>query len=238
MFQEALLESAPALRRRNHWPMATAFTLELIVASVLVLLPLITTGIVQLKTNVTLPVPPRFTPIATNEPVRTGGGPVTVAVPRPVVAFTNPNHNVINRNASNPTRDYTEGPPNLQVGPGNGPSVTELLPPRGQPIAVEPPPPPKRVMISHSIEAMLVKKVIPEYPQIAKITGMQGDVKLHAIIARDGTIQSLSVVSSPFPPLTQAALRAVEQWRYRPYYLNNEAVEVETVITVSFIKSR
>ncbi|HKE31320.1 MAG TPA: hypothetical protein VKD65_06320, partial [Candidatus Angelobacter sp.] len=75
MFQEALLESAPALRRRNHWPMATAFTLELIVASVLVLLPLITTGIVQLKTNVTLPVPPRFTPIATNEPVRTGGGP-------------------------------------------------------------------------------------------------------------------------------------------------------------------
>ena len=236
MFQEALLESAPALRRRNHWPMATAFTLELIVASVLVLLPLITTGIVQLKTNVTLPVPPRFTPIATNEPVRPSTGRADFAVPRQVVAFTNSNHRVIDPNPRNYSEN-TDPQANLPIGP-NGKDITDLLPPRGQPIAVEPPPPPKRVMISHSIEAMLVKKVIPEYPQIAKITGMQGDVKLHAIIARDGTIQSLSVVSSPFPPLTQAALRAVEQWRYRPYYLNNEAVEVETVITVSFIKSR
>jgi len=125
----------------------------------------------------------------------------------------------------------------LQIGPSvSGRDITELLPP-GQPVAVEPPPI-KRVTISHSVDAMLVKKVIPEYPQIAKIAGIQGVVKLHAIIARDGTIQSLSVVSSPFPALTQAALTAVEQWRYRPYLLNNQAVEVETVITVSFIKSR
>ena len=236
MFQEALLESAPALRRRNHWPMATAFTLELMVASVLVLLPLISTGIIQLKTTTTLPTPPRFTPIVNNEPVRQTGGPVNVALSRPVVAFTNPNHRVINPYATNTSRENTDAQPNFRIGTGS-PSVTDLLPP-GQPIAVEPPPPPKRVIISHSIEAMLVKKVIPEYPQIAKITGMQGDVKLHAIIARDGTIQSLSVVSSPFPALTQAALAAVEQWRYRPYLLNNQAVEVETVITVSFIKSR
>src|SRR5215813_6937922 len=201
MFQDALLESAPALRRRNHWPMATAFTLELMVASVLVLLPLITTGIVQLKTNVTLPVPPRFTPIATNEPVRPSTGRADFAAPRQVVAFTNSNHRVIDPNPRNYSEN-TDPQANLPIGPSNGKDITDLLPPRGQPIAVEPPPPPKRVMISHSIEAMLVKKVIPEYPQIAKITGMQGDVKLHAIIARDGTIQSLSVVSSPFPPLT------------------------------------
>jgi len=238
MFQEVLLESAPALRRRNHWPMATAFTLELILASVLVLLPLITTGIVQLKTNVTLPTPPRFTPIATNEPVRPAAGRADFAVPRPVVAFTNSNHRVINPYATNTSREYSDTPPNLQIGPSvSGRDITELLPP-GQPIVVEPPPPTRRIRISHSDEAMLVKKVVPEYPQIAKIAGIQGDVKLHAIIARDGTIQSLSVVSSPFPALTQAALAAVEQWRYRPYLLNNQAVEVETVITVSFIKSR
>jgi protein TonB len=64
---------------------------------------------------------------------------------------------------------------------------------------------------------------------------MQGQVKLHAIIARDGTIQSLSAVSGP-PLLVRAALDAVSQWRYRPYILNGEAVEVETFITVNFRK--
>ena len=237
MFQEALLESAPALRRRNHWPMATAFTLELIVASVLVLLPLITTGIVQLKTSVTLPTPPRFTPIVSNEVITHSGGSSTVPMPRQVVAFTNSKHRVIDPNPRNYSQDNTDPQPNVRIGPSGSRDITELLPP-GQPIVVEPPPPTRRIRISHSDEAMLVKKVIPEYPMIAKIAGVQGDVKLHAIIARDGTIQSLSVVSSPFPALTQAALAAVEQWRYRPYLLNNQAVEVETVITVSFIKSR
>ena len=236
MFQEVLLESAPALRRRNHWPMATAFTLELIVASVLVLLPLITTGIVQLKTSVTLPTPPRFTHIVSNEVITHSGGSSTVPMPRQVVAFTNSNHRVIDPNPRNYSQDNTDPQPNVRIGP-SGRDITELLPP-GQPIVVEPPPPTRRIRISHSDEAMLVKKVIPEYPMIAKIAGIQGDVKLHAIIARDGTIQSLSVVSSPFRALTQAALAAVEQWRYRPYLLNNQAVEVETVITVSFIKSR
>jgi protein TonB len=77
--------------------------------------------------------------------------------------------------------------------------------------------------------------VEPVYPHIAVLTGMQGQVKLHAIIARDGTIQSLSAVSGP-PLLVRAALDAVGQWRYRPYILNGEAVEVETFITVNFRK--
>jgi periplasmic protein TonB len=60
-------------------------------------------------------------------------------------------------------------------------------------------------------------------------------VRLHAIIARDGTIQSLNVISG-HPLLASAALDAVRQWRYRPYLLNGEAVEVETFITVNFRK--
>ena len=237
MFQEALLESAPALRRRNHWPMATAFTLELIVASVLVLLPLISTGIIQLKTNTTLPTPPRFTPIVDRVPTAHSGGPSTVTVPRPVVAVMNPNPRVINPYATNVSRENTDLSPNLTAGTGGNSKDYSDLALTGQPIPV-PPPVTRRIVISHSVEAMLLKKVIPEYPQIAKLAGKFGDVKLHAIIARDGTIQSLTVVSSPFPPLSQAAVRAVEQWVYRPYMLNNEAVEVETVITVSFIKPK
>ena len=64
---------------------------------------------------------------------------------------------------------------------------------------------------------------------------IQGQVKLHAIIARDGWIQSLNAISG-HPLLVHAALEAVGQWRYRPYYLNGEAVEVETFITVNFRK--
>jgi protein TonB len=77
--------------------------------------------------------------------------------------------------------------------------------------------------------------VEPIYPRIATLTGIQGQVKLHAIIARDGTIQSLNAISG-HPLLVHAALDAVGQWRYRPYVLNGEAVEVETFITVNFRK--
>jgi protein TonB len=93
---------------------------------------------------------------------------------------------------------------------------------------------PKRVR-SQLSEGQLLNRVEPVYPHLAAISGIQGQVKLHAIIGRDGRIQSLSAVSG-HPLLVRAALEAVEQWRYRPYVLNGEAVEVETLITVNFKK--
>jgi protein TonB len=93
---------------------------------------------------------------------------------------------------------------------------------------------PKRIK-SQLEEGQLVNRVEPIYPHIAVISGIQGQVKLHAIIGRDGRIQSLNLVSG-HPLLARAALEAVEQWRYRPYVLNGEAVEVETLITVNFNK--
>jgi periplasmic protein TonB len=83
----------------------------------------------------------------------------------------------------------------------------------------------------------LLHRVEPVYPHMAVLTNMQGEVKLHALIAKDGTIQSLSVSSGP-PILAQAAIDAVRQWRYRPYLLNGQAVEVETFITVNFKRER
>jgi protein TonB len=85
-------------------------------------------------------------------------------------------------------------------------------------------------------EGQLMTRVDPIYPRIAILSGTQGEVKLHAIIAKDGTIQSLSVVSGA-PMLASAALVAVRQWRYKPYLLNDQAVEVETFITVNFKKT-
>jgi TonB family protein len=120
--------------------------------------------------------------------------------------------------------EYGDGQPNLPTNLiDNGSGKTDVRPG------------PTRFSVSHLSEAQLVNRVEPVYPHIAALTGIQGQVKLHAIIARDGSIQSLNAISG-HPLLVRAALDAVGQWRYRPYYLNGEAVEVETFITVNFRK--
>ena len=96
---------------------------------------------------------------------------------------------------------------------------------------------PKVVKISHMDEGMLIRQVQPVYPGIAKLARVQGTVILQAVIARDGTIQSLRAVSGS-PMLIQAALDAVRQWRFRPYVLNGAPIEVETQINVNFNLSR
>ena len=74
---------------------------------------------------------------------------------------------------------------------------------------------------------------MPAYPPIAKANGIQGTVVLQATISRSGTIENLRVVSGPVM-LQQAAMDAVKEWRYRPYLLNGEPVEVETTVNVVF----
>jgi protein TonB len=78
-----------------------------------------------------------------------------------------------------------------------------------------------------------VHQVKPNYPPLARQARVQGSVVLQAVISKDGTIQNLRVVSG-HPMLVQSALDAVKQWRYKPYFLNGEPVEVETSITVNF----
>jgi protein TonB len=83
------------------------------------------------------------------------------------------------------------------------------------------------------MEGNLIRRVQPEYPALAKQARIQGTVVLRAVIDREGIIQDLQVISG-HPLLVQAALNAVRQWRYRPYYLNDQPVEVETQVTVNF----
>jgi protein TonB len=105
-------------------------------------------------------------------------------------------------------------------GSGNGPQVKAA--------------PPKKVNISAGVElGLLIQKVTPTYPPIAKAARVQGTVVLQATISKQGTIEDLRVISGP-AMLQQAALDAVRQWRYRPYLLNNEPVEVETSVQVIF----
>jgi len=87
--------------------------------------------------------------------------------------------------------------------------------------------------ISHMSEGNLIRKVQPTYPGLARSARIQGAVLLQAIISKDGSIENLRLLSG-HPMLAPAAIEAVKQWRYRPYILNNEPVEVETQITVNF----
>lgn len=99
--------------------------------------------------------------------------------------------------------------------------------------AAPPKPAPAHLRLSHIDEGALARKVQPVYPPLARAARIQGVVLLQAMIGKDGTIENLHVLSG-HPMLAAAAIEAVRQWRYRPYILNGEPVEVETQVTVSF----
>ena len=82
-------------------------------------------------------------------------------------------------------------------------------------------------------QGLLVHQVKPSYPPLARQARIQGTVVLQAVIGKDGNIQGLKVVSG-HPMLAPAALEAVKQWKYKPYFLNGEPVEVDTTINVNF----
>ena len=91
---------------------------------------------------------------------------------------------------------------------------------------------PQRLKVSQGVSAgRLIRKVSPVYP--ANAQRIQGEVVLQAVIAKDGSVQSVKVVSGN-PVLAEAAVEAVRQWRYHPYVLNGEPVEVETRVQVNF----
>jgi len=236
MFGDTLLESSSASRKRKRWPMAAAFTAEAIIAGIVVIVPLLSTGVIPVSARVPLytPVKPitveRVNQVPAN-PTRSSGP--TTSVPRPVVVtLVSDNKNAIHwGRATATTTDVNEAtPPNANIGSGELPGDLTRGNARGTDVR-----PGTRPIISVLSEAQLLSRVEPVYPHIAVVTGIQGQVKLHAIIARDGTIQSLNVISG-HPLLVRAAAEAVSQWRYRPYILNGEAVEVETFITVNFRK--
>ena len=107
----------------------------------------------------------------------------------------------------------------------------------GNPMATSPPAPPKpteRIRVSQMAEGNLAYRVQPAYPPLARQARIQGEVRLRAIISRTGTIENLAVLRG-HALLIPAAIEAVRQWRYRPYVLNGEPIEVETEITVNFV---
>jgi protein TonB len=218
-----------------------SFGLQMVVLGAFVLLPLVYTDALPLgalKEYVEIPpppgraAPPAQQPATQHRPRPTELVGTTVIAPSRVPLTIN--HVVDDPNETPPglTDGGVVGIPN---GVGRGSALMDSLV-RSTTSNVAPPPPPHPVSVRLSggvTEGLLIQKITPTYPRPAILIRQQGTVLLQATIGRDGTIQNLHAISGP-PLLIKPALDAVRQWRYRPYLLNNEPVEVETQITVNF----
>jgi protein TonB len=238
MFEDSTFESTGRIRTRSRsWMIAAAiFNGSILLA--LILIPLIypealpKQAIAFLMT--TPPPPPSAPPTPPRSQAHPASGPA-VAVQDP---FTAPRRIPISI-----TMVHDPGQaPSTNIGfpdPGNGvtPGGDDVF--RGQPAPrVVHPAPAGPVRISSGVAAsILINKVVPIYPPIAKTVGVQGTVVLEAVISKQGTIENLRVVSGP-AMLQQSALDAVSAWRYRPFLLNGEPVAVETTVNVVFSLGR
>jgi protein TonB len=118
---------------------------------------------------------------------------------------------------------------------GSGPGLLSPLTGGTQPVLPTRAPPPTHVIRTSSmLEGNLIRRVEPVYPKLAITARIQGSVMLAAVISKAGTIENLQALSGP-PMLVPAAIDAVSKWRYRPYILNSEPIEVETRVTVNFV---
>jgi periplasmic protein TonB len=221
---------AKRLRRRA---LAASVGLQAVVLGAVILWPLVTPGVLQPQPIVT-PLPPfagvpEAAPIS--RPSRHGIADSVRRIPTPLYQPPRiPPRVETGGGAEPPGFDGATGPAAPGIGEGfpDGQTVEIARP-------VEPPPPGEIVVRSASVmEALLVHRVEPQYPRLARNIGLSGTVVLRARIGTDGEVRDLQLVSGN-ALLAQSALEAVREWRYRPTLLNGQAVEVETRITVNFV---
>jgi len=182
-----------------------------------------------------MPIPPYSAPhtahAPTDQPIRHSTRPCIVCPTAPIAPITAS----FTKTDPEPTGELESLSIN-STGPNTGKDGLNIFDSRFQPKRPDEETPHEVVRRIHktSIDpAMLVNRVEPVFPPILKQLHRNGRVELRALIATDGTIRSLQVVSGD-PLCVQSALDAVGQWRYRPTMLNGQPVEVETFITVIY----
>jgi protein TonB len=240
MFEDSLLESGGRLKTKRGRTTTFAILLEIALIGFMVLLPLIFTEALpkqQLMTFLVAPPPPPPPPPPAAAPVK---------IVRQIQT------DIVNGALRTPTKipqkiqmiKEDEAPPAMAssgvVGgvPGGIPGgqmggvIGGII--SATPMAVPKVATPQRVRVSSGVSTgLLVRKVTPTYPPLARQARIQGTVVLRAVISKDGSIEGLTLVSG-HPMLVQSALEAVKQWKYKPYLLNGEPVEVDTEVMVNF----
>lgn len=243
MFADSLLETSWSQCSRRSLTTLTSFGVQAVAIGALLLIPLLT-NVVLPDTRI-LPTPVSWgTPAASQHIQRQ----------RPTVVVSNLSDNRLIEPVSIPPHvrmiDETTAPPQINYNEGDGVegavvsgSKDGVLSAINSPTSREtpvlaPPPAVSRVFRSSTLlQGSLIRQVQPAYPPLARSARIEGSVVLAAVISKDGTIQNLQLISG-HPMLVHAALQAVSQWRYKPYVLNGEPIEVETRITVNFVLSR
>lgn len=236
MFEDSLMESGGRIRTNQKWTGLVSTIVQLALVGFLVLLPLIFTEALpkgQLTTWLVAPPPPPPPPppaapqiqhVQKVSEIVDGALRTPSKIPKKVQMIKE-------EEAPAPNTGVTGG----VVGGVPGGSANGVI--GGLVNSAAPPPKvatPQKVRVSSGVaEGLKINAPNPTYPQMAKIAHIQGDVVLQAVIAKNGSIENLRAVSG-HPILIQAALDAVRQWKYKPYVLNGEPVEVETQITVKF----
>jgi protein TonB len=237
MFEDSLIESGNKLKTKRLWTSILSFIGQFALIGVLILIPLIYTDALpktQLMTFLVAPPPPPPPPPPPAAPVK-------------VVKMVS---EVVNGQLRAPTKipqkiqmiKEEENPPDLGGVSGGVPGgipggaaggvMGSIL--SSTQVAVPKVATPQRVRVSTGVATgLLIRKITPNYPQLAKQARIQGSVVLQAEISKDGTIQNLQLISG-HPMLAPAAIEAVKQWRYKPYLLNGEPVAVETQVVVNF----
>ncbi|MCY4598042.1 MAG: energy transducer TonB [Bryobacterales bacterium] len=233
MFEQSSLEEATVAR---GWSFAGSLVLQVIGLVGLILLPLLNTyeidPTVWARRSFGLAVPP---PPAPPPPrVRPAPKPVRVrytadfrapsAIPENVAVLFDSGE------LASPIAGMAaaQGPPGGLGIPGSA-GVIGMFPTDGRTLPLPPP-----IRVGGQIQnARILSKVQPEYPEEALAAYVTGTVKLEAVIAVDGSVRDVKLISG-HPMLTAAAIEAVSQWRYRPTKLNGQEVEVITLIDVNF----
>jgi protein TonB len=243
IFADSMLEPSWAQRGRRSWTTMTSFGVQAVIIGLLLLLPVLQT--VGLPAARTVSTPISLGRLAPEREVvqRAGSSHLTPATPDSA-RFVAPGRipRIISTSADDTAETSAEpcmavcDPIASTMGTTSGPGLPFSL---GGTRPVLPTPPPTITHVirkSSMLEGNLLRRVEPVYPPLAKTARIQGSVVLVAVISKAGTIDNLHAVSGP-PMLVPAAVAAVSQWRYRPYILNNESIEVETQITVNFLLS-
>jgi len=240
MFADSMLETSWAQRSRRSWTTLTSFALEAMAIGLLLLLPLWKSVGLPAARTVSTPITLGRPDLPATATPRSGhASPMPTSTVRPIFVAPGRIPRTISTTSGPAAPDAPDPGPGGVLGigiPGGGENglPTSLITGTHPVIPVAVTPTVRVIRTSQILEGNLIRRVQPVYPPLAKNVRIQGPVVLAAIISKAGTIDNLQVLSG-HPMLVAAAIDAVKQWRYRPYILNNEPIEVQTQITVNFI---
>lgn len=236
IFADCMPESSWAHRLRRSWTTLSSLGLQAIAIAVLLILPILRNVVLPAARTVSTPVTLGriYQPESPVHPQR--GGTVVPVVnldPSRLMLPSQPPA-VGHEQAGMPAPEGFVGDGiGLPTGASDGLPVSLFS--GTHPIMPAAPPKPTRAFrTSNMLQGSLIRRVDPVYPALARNARIQGPVVLFATISTAGIIENLRVLSG-HPLLVGAAINAVKQWRYRPYILNGDPVEVETEITVNFV---